>query len=201
MRTVFCAVLLVGLALLSDSARSSTVELYVVGGSTPLDSIDFGKVKVGETAEIPLEIVLNWDGFPATGDGGLIASKLPFGAYSYCIDGDRIGFLCLGGSAFFTPTKPGKAKGTLSAVFEALLTNCSGRGSYLDEEGVERCVADDSVAYYDEDRISLEIPISGIGSPAPVPVPAALPLLASGIGALGFAGWRRSKNRRSDLAK
>lgn len=36
-------------------------------------------------------------------------------------------------------------------------------------------------------------------SVTPVPLPAALPLLASSLGALGFAGWRRSKNKRSDL--
>ena len=31
------------------------------------------------------------------------------------------------------------------------------------------------------------------GSVAPVPIPAALPLLASGLGALGFIGWRRKR--------
>jgi hypothetical protein len=33
-------------------------------------------------------------------------------------------------------------------------------------------------------------------STTPVPIPAALPLLASGLGALGFAGWRRNKKNK-----
>ena len=31
------------------------------------------------------------------------------------------------------------------------------------------------------------------GSPSPVPIPAALPLLAAGLGAMGFMGWRRKR--------
>lgn len=34
------------------------------------------------------------------------------------------------------------------------------------------------------------------GGTSVVPIPAALPLLASGIGALGFAGWRRNKKNK-----
>jgi hypothetical protein len=37
-----------------------------------------------------------------------------------------------------------------------------------------------------------------VGTASAVPVPAALPLLASGLGALGFAGWQRK--RKSNLA-
>ncbi len=35
--------------------------------------------------------------------------------------------------------------------------------------------------------------LSASVSASPVPVPAALPLLASGLGALGFIGWRRKR--------
>jgi hypothetical protein len=31
-------------------------------------------------------------------------------------------------------------------------------------------------------------------NPAPVPIPAALPFLAAGLGAMGFMGWRRKRN-------
>ena len=32
-----------------------------------------------------------------------------------------------------------------------------------------------------------------VGDPSPVPVPAALPLLAGGLGLLAFFGWRRKR--------
>src|SRR5262245_35522357 len=35
------------------------------------------------------------------------------------------------------------------------------------------------------------------GSLTPVPVPAALPLFATGLGALGLLGWRRKRKARS----
>lgn len=40
-----------------------------------------------------------------------------------------------------------------------------------------------------------------VSSAAAVPVPAALPLLASGLGVIGFAGWRRQRrSEKQDLA-
>ena len=39
---------------------------------------------------------------------------------------------------------------------------------------------------------SLEL-VSGSLTPAPVPIPAALPLFATGLGVLGLLGWRRKK--------
>jgi hypothetical protein len=41
-------------------------------------------------------------------------------------------------------------------------------------------------------NLSLTVPTS-LGGPSPTPLPAALPLLASGLSALGLLGWRRKK--------
>lgn len=49
--------------------------------------------------------------------------------------------------------------------------------------------------YWDLDDVSVET--SGDPGPgSPVPLPAALPLLASGLGALGFASWHRQRKKR-----
>ena len=56
---------------------------------------------------------------------------------------------------------------------------------------------DDKVLFFDQ--ASLEVTIEGdftpvdVGAPSPVPLPAALPLFAGGIGLLGLLGWRRKR--------
>jgi hypothetical protein len=42
--------------------------------------------------------------------------------------------------------------------------------------------------------ISVSIEIDGSGNLTETPVPAALPLLAAGLGALGLLGWRRKRH-------
>jgi len=38
-------------------------------------------------------------------------------------------------------------------------------------------------------------PLSGLGSQTNTPLPAALPLFASGAGVLGYFGWRRKRKK------
>jgi hypothetical protein len=42
-------------------------------------------------------------------------------------------------------------------------------------------------------------PPSAAGDPPPTPLPAALPLFATGLGALGLLGWRRKRKARVSL--
>jgi hypothetical protein len=42
--------------------------------------------------------------------------------------------------------------------------------------------------------ISGDLSPSTTGGPSPIPLPAALPLFATGLGALGLLGWRRKRN-------
>jgi hypothetical protein len=43
------------------------------------------------------------------------------------------------------------------------------------------------------------VPISGMGV-SPIPLPAALPLFAGGIGGLGLLGWRRKRKSHARVA-
>jgi hypothetical protein len=40
-------------------------------------------------------------------------------------------------------------------------------------------------------------PVTGSADPATTPLPAALPLFASGLGALGLLGWRRKRKAQA----
>lgn len=178
-----------------------TVTLFEKGTSTPLTSIDFGKVKVGDFNGIAFDI--SWDfGYPWAiewGSGiGFGDPDPPFYGEASCFN-PKGGFFCDGGSATFTPTAPGKIDGFLTVDIGGYLSNCAGdpKGP-IDEEGTGPiyCLFSGELALEEYGTASLTIPITGIGVTA-VPIPAALPLLASGLGVLGVAGWRRRSVLRS----
>ena len=50
-------------------------------------------------------------------------------------------------------------------------------------------------AVLDDDSVLIALSTQGAAVPNPVPVPAALPLFATGLSALGLIGWRRKRKR------
>lgn len=213
MRSHFIAVFLLGSTLLaaSHAARADivgSVTLFKAGTHTPLANIDFGKVPVGETAYFDLDV--EWDfGYPWGVDYGSSFGMLadpapPFGdddSYDNCWAPLGGAYECHSLSATFTPTAAGKVDGFLTAgFFFAYLSNCPGedKGSLYEDDSAIYCLDSRVISLEEFGTAEIRIPIAGIGVTA-VPIPAALPLLASGIGALGAIGWRRRKT--NDLTR
>jgi hypothetical protein len=46
----------------------------------------------------------------------------------------------------------------------------------------------------------IDFSAAAIGSSTATPLPAALPLFATGLGALGLLGWRRKRKNAADIA-
>ena len=46
----------------------------------------------------------------------------------------------------------------------------------------------------------IELEQTSIGGPSPVPLPAALPLFGTGLGIMGFIGWRRKRRMAAEAA-
>jgi len=57
-----------------------------------------------------------------------------------------------------------------------------------------------SVTFSDSSSPAFEFDIASPVRPAPTPLPAALPLFAGGVGALGFFGWRRKRKAAAPAA-
>lgn len=101
------------------------------------------------------------------------------------------GFNCAGGVA--TAIAGCTSNGPGDNIFSLALS--------LSGSALQSLIADGSVAvrlvfsglvdeFGDGDEVKVSLTYNPV---AAVPLPAALPLLASGLGALGFAGWRRRK--------
>lgn len=75
-----------------------------------------------------------------------------------------------------------KFVGTLSTVIASILSSDLRVGFHV--QGIGTAGASDSIYNKNTEKVD---------APPTVPIPAALPLLASGLGALGFIGWRRKR--------
>lgn len=175
-----------------------TVSLFEAGTYMPVTAIDFGSVPVGQTATFAFD--LTWDfGYPwgvSDGSFSIVTDPAPpfkndYSIYT-CSYNINVPFHCNAVSASFTPAALGKIDGTLTIAFDAFLSTCLGDQSPDVEGGPIICAETGEVVFEDIGTAYLQIPITGVGVTA-VPLPAALPLLASSIGVLGVFGWCRRK--------
>ena len=50
------------------------------------------------------------------------------------------------------------------------------------------------------DKLILDLSFTNTTPPSPTPLPAALPLFATGLGAMGLLGWRRKRKSTASIA-
>jgi hypothetical protein len=144
------------------------------------DTIDFGNVTVGEFSNFqealatftpdPGFVPLGWGDSPAN-----LALRPPFFVARGC--GESASFTC-DAELFFGPATTGDF--SLGAVFVAREF--------------------DPVTNVEGPPTQAVLPVEGTGvAAANTPLPAALPLFATGLGALGLLGWRRRRKARVSL--
>jgi hypothetical protein len=135
------------------------------------DPVAFGNVTVGTTDTIPVTETLTPDAGANTFIWGVLGPGAPFSATMSSAPAGNCEDLTCVIDVSFTPTTTDVVGGTLSTIVSELASgNLVGMASS-------------------------RVDVSGTGV-APVsntPLPATLPLFASGLGALGLLGWRRKR--------
>lgn len=181
-------------------AHAATIVVEGAGNPTPIPSgdgglpasgytYDFGAVPTGETRSATISVSYLFDDgesfrgsdfdfyastaamalIPGTGAGPLIPDALP-NVYSFACGGGGCSM-----SVTFSPAAQGPDFGFLALS--------------LSVAGLENVYFVSALVNFPGNGIAPD----GGDSPAAVPAPATLPLIASGIGALGLARWRRKR--------
>ena len=158
-------------ALGSDRANAVTFDPIPVGTTI---NFDFGNVTVGTSLTVPFSFTFT------NGPGedyvtGAILASFDLNIFGIPMTGDRLSGICLNAvpcnwSFTFSPIATGLVENTLNLFI--IINSLSGNTALPD--------------------IQLSLHLQGVGVQA-VPLPAALPLFAGGLGALGLIGWRRKK--------
>jgi hypothetical protein len=143
--------------------------------ATPSTTLDFGSVAIGNTSELVLTVTATLDAGDHTAEGWSTfpGSLLP--PFSYVDEAD-----CFAGGSlvctidfYFSPSAMVLSTSTLSIDF-----------TFFPVSGPQ--------------VISVTENLLG-NAPVATPLPAALPLFATGLGALGLLGWRRKRKSAASL--
>lgn len=183
-------------------AATNTVDDLVVTGTITDNpaSIDYWQFDVTTPGTVTID-VLSRNLLP--GDGGSGASRLDSQIYLFDYDnGGDLGMLGTLVGANDDGYEAGYGDGS-NHRYDSFLSLSLGAGSYvlsisdfLFTEAEARLGMDTTGSNFPGTFADYQITFTGIDV-APVPLPAALPLMLAGMGALGFVGRRRSRGKTS----
>jgi hypothetical protein len=87
----------------------------------------------------------------------------------------------------------------VNTVYEVVLNTLVNCGSSNSQSGTQNCSATVDPTIVAPNGLTVDFS-SNLATPAATPVPAALPLFASGLGAMGLFGWRRKRKLAASTA-
>jgi hypothetical protein len=201
--SIAAAVALSAVCIFSDGAQAATFtyteDLVSVPGSTSnlaptstTGTVQIETVSISDVTRSPFE---NFNGTPGPGYG-LAYTSINTGSALYSFNTPMNALSILWGSpdSYNTLSFYGSNNGTGTPLFSitgsSLLIQTYGHDlvTFLDLDGFFNSVLLSSTGY------SFEFAnLTAYDPPSTVPLPAALPLFATGLGALGLLGWRRKR--------